>query len=317
MCQHDPSQCPLCGGPNDCQLCSPAAHKGQCWCFSIEIPKALAHRVPAELQNRACICRGCVDAFDFEIGGSEHRTTPLIGFTLVELLATIAIIGVLASLLLPLLARSKLRAQGVSCRGSLRQLGIAAWMYWDDNNDQCFRYRGPVINDGVVYWFGWLQNGAEGERAFDASQGALYWYLRARGVEICPSLDYAMGRFKLKARGAAYGYGYNLHLSAPPDDPPIRISAVVCPPQTALFADTAQVNTFQAPASLSNPMLEEFYYFSTNASEATVHFRHVKKANAIYCDGHVAPELPESGSLDMRLPGEGVGRLPRGAVWIK
>lgn len=231
------------------------------------------------------------------------------GFTLVELLVVIAVIAILAALLLPALARAKESARRIRCTSNLRQLGLATQMYWADNEDQCFRYRSGFTNKGVTYWFGWLEQGAEGQRAFDATQGALYPYLQGRGVEICPSLNYSLGQFKLKAKGAAYGYGYNLHLSTAAHQPPVRISTLTRPTDTALFADAAQVNTFQAPASPANPMLEENYYISTNTAEATTHFRHGQKANVIYCDGHVAPEPPAPGSLDPRLPDQFVGRL--------
>ncbi len=59
----NPAECPLCGGPNECQLCSPAAYKGQCWCAHIEIPAELLDRVPEAFRNRACICRNCVTEF--------------------------------------------------------------------------------------------------------------------------------------------------------------------------------------------------------------------------------------------------------------
>jgi len=55
-------------------------------------------------------------------------------FTLIELLVVIAVIGVLASLLLPALARTKDQGRNTVCVSQLRQLGIATRLYTDDNN---------------------------------------------------------------------------------------------------------------------------------------------------------------------------------------
>jgi hypothetical protein len=59
----DAARCPLCGQPNGCQLCTAAAYKGPCWCATVSIPEELLARVPAELRNKACICRNCVREF--------------------------------------------------------------------------------------------------------------------------------------------------------------------------------------------------------------------------------------------------------------
>jgi prepilin-type N-terminal cleavage/methylation domain-containing protein/prepilin-type processing-associated H-X9-DG protein len=315
----NPGLCPLCGGPNDCQLCT--AEKGPCWCERVEMPAALLARVPENVRDSACICRQCVEKFRREppaIQNSKFKIQNSSAFTLIELLAVIAIIAILSAMLLPALARAKISAQRAACESNLRQLGIATQLYWDDNGGNCFSKLNGNANGGALWWFGWLESGPpDGQRGFDLSTGALFPYLNGSDVRLCPALNNALAaQFKLKGTNVIFSYGYNDFLSPKTaSQPPVSVNKISRPTETALFADAAQINNFQPPASRNNPLLEEFYYLDLETNYANPnnypngHFRHAQRANVTFADGHVGMEAMVPGSLDGKLPNQNIGQL--------
>src|SRR5688500_17084129 len=72
------------------------------------------------------------------------------GFTLVELLAVVAVVGVLGGLLLPAVAKAKSKGRQISCLSNQRQLGLAATLYMADHDGSMFHHHeGWVLDDGT------------------------------------------------------------------------------------------------------------------------------------------------------------------------
>ena len=109
-----------------------------------------------------------------------------LGFTLLELLAVIATIAILAALLFPVLSKAKIKAQRTTCLASLRELGRCWYMYKDDCNDRLAESY-PLSNNTNIWVLGDMTNTNEVGNADLIRQGKLFPYNQDVKIYHCPA----------------------------------------------------------------------------------------------------------------------------------
>ena len=227
------------------------------------------------------------------------KPRPRRAFTLIELLTVIAIVGVLAGILVPVVGAARRTAQQAASTSNLRQLATATLTYIAEQRGL---FPPSMSFDNNTRWHGQRSSGSA---PFDSAKGWLGPYLGRDGrVKVCPAwaaLDLAPDAESFET--GAGGYGYNTtYLGGPiPDTPtgpyrPARFANLPQPSRTVMFATTAlaranglQEYPFAEPPCWLNPGggLE-------GENQPSTHFRFGGKALAAWCDGRVSAEVPNA-----------------------
>ena len=142
-------------------------------------------------------------------------------FTLIELLVVVAVIGILASLLMPAILRAMKTAAAANCKSNLKQVHAAMLVYAKQYPLFIVNTRNPP-HSNVTTWTYW----------FDTLEP----FAKDRRIWMCPGKEYA-----------AYGYGQNYRVLGGPDSALSlwhdyqSMSVINNPSGTVIFCDTGWV----------------------------------------------------------------------------
>ena len=107
---------------------------------------------------------------------TKRNTSMKCRFTLVELLITIAIIAILASMLLPALHKARQKAKDITCLSNLKQMGLFLMEYTEQNSGYFPKANG-LLNAGAESWSGngrW-QDGLYALKSGKKTANKLHW----------------------------------------------------------------------------------------------------------------------------------------------
>ncbi len=211
----------------------------------------------------------------------NKNITPRRAFTLVELLVTIAVIGVLAAILIPVAGAARARAQAAECGTRIRSLGHAVLLVAEQHRGEWPRSLHSAAAHGQSAWT------IELAPVLDLpSPDSAGWEAAFNRVYRCPA--------DAVRDVTRYSYGMNVYLEVYPggDDYPgapatwRRLARLPTPSRTLLLAEPRS-------EPFADHVMAHLWGGVSAARNALAHDRHQGRSLYAFCDGHIATLRPE------------------------